>query len=744
MKHIISPKKGIWLTAIILISVGFLSACISKPGSEGEPTIENNWVKFSGEIVPAGETSEALVPEGSRITVQILDTSKADTSAIVLSEINWTATESFSLPTPYRMMVPQADLEKAVQASFAVRIEDGEGKLLYINDTIHLVSADQKSVDIAVIAVENNSDTSSLPPAFNGQVWQWIAFQDSADGEESNDISVDDPASYTLELLPDGTYALKADCNFVSGQYTLNNGSLSFDPGAMTLAECGPESFSNRFVALLGDVVTYVFNAEGNLVLNLKMDAGDMIFVRAQPNATPQPQPTATVGSSSILLNSSDSWRGVGRININSSCTAVLIDTGAGDAAPAFVLTNGHCVEWLANGAITNQQVQGEVLFNYFADTSETTIAIPLAEIAYSSMQGSDIAIIRLDTTLGELAKQKIIAFPIAKSALDSGSQVRVVGAPSSGLEQSEAYLREEICQIREQVDLLEFNWHFYDHYATDCQDIYGGSSGSPLFSAETNTIYGLVNTTVKGSSACYLGVPCEISSGQIVVNKDASYATPIHELGACFTDTGDFNLSADCPLPSPEQLSFTETVHSPSQPPLTWKTTLAGDLPYYRYKAGPAGVVDCRLEQGYSSIISLAKNPLIDDPIPDEEGFYLLCVQAGKSVSIDETWQNLAYPTVEIAQIDTTPPQLEPQLGIRETPDYFDVSLLFIPPELSDYLYKFGPPETTDCAIKDDYNRYRRISISLERGDGPIRLCVIGFDNADNATQPLDKVFDE
>ena len=54
-------------------------------------------------------------------------------------------------------------------------------------------------------------------PAFAGQVWRWLAFQDSASGEEGNDITVADPAKYTLELLADGTYTIQADCNSGSG-----------------------------------------------------------------------------------------------------------------------------------------------------------------------------------------------------------------------------------------------------------------------------------------------------------------------------------------------------------------------------------------------------------------------------------------------------------------------------------------------------------------------------------------------
>ncbi|MDM8529156.1 META domain-containing protein [Anaerolineales bacterium HSG24] len=106
------------------------------------------------------------------------------------------------------------------------------------------------------------------------QVWYWQGYQDAT---EINDFTVPNPAKYTLEFLPDGTYQVVADCNRGSGSYVEDGSSLTFGPGPMTLAECGPESLYDEFVTRLGDVVTYVFD-DGKLVLNLKMDAGNMVF----------------------------------------------------------------------------------------------------------------------------------------------------------------------------------------------------------------------------------------------------------------------------------------------------------------------------------------------------------------------------------------------------------------------------------------------------------------------------------
>jgi heat shock protein HslJ len=108
-----------------------------------------------------------------------------------------------------------------------------------------------------------------------GVTWLWAAFKDQA-GE--NDIDVPSPESYSLTLMPDGTASIQTDCNMVSWTYTLESSSLTFNTlGPSTLAFCGEESLDQQYLALLGNTATYVTD-EGNLVLNLMADAGNMIF----------------------------------------------------------------------------------------------------------------------------------------------------------------------------------------------------------------------------------------------------------------------------------------------------------------------------------------------------------------------------------------------------------------------------------------------------------------------------------
>ena len=88
----------------------------------------------------------------------------------------------------------------------------------------------------------------------------------------------------TLELLPEGRYALRADCNTGSGAYRLEGGRLELHPGPMTAAECGPESLSGRFLRLLGEVEGIARDGD-RVLLQLAGTAGAM-ELEARPEVT--------------------------------------------------------------------------------------------------------------------------------------------------------------------------------------------------------------------------------------------------------------------------------------------------------------------------------------------------------------------------------------------------------------------------------------------------------------------------
>jgi heat shock protein HslJ len=117
-----------------------------------------------------------------------------------------------------------------------------------------------------------------VEPEIVGITWLWERFDDTAG---VNNIVVENPGRYTLLLNPDGTYAVKADCNLANGSYTLGVSSITFEPGPATLAECEPGSLYDTYLTRLSEVATFVMH-EGQLFLNLWADGGNLVFSQAE------------------------------------------------------------------------------------------------------------------------------------------------------------------------------------------------------------------------------------------------------------------------------------------------------------------------------------------------------------------------------------------------------------------------------------------------------------------------------
>jgi len=369
-----------------------------------------------------------------------------------------------------------------------------------------------------------------------------------------------------------------------------------------------------------------------------------------------------------------------------------------------------------------------------------------VARVAYSTMKGRDVALLELDATAGELIERGIQPLRISDLPPQTPFELHVAGVPVTGVPPSAAYLREESCLAVDRADLREFIWHFNDAIANACQDVYGGGSGSPVFAGGERVIVALMNSTnIGGVTPCALGAPCEVRPDGMVMNADTSYATPVDGLGACFGADGRFDLTAaGCPLDDGRQLLLTGFPPQPIQTssispeglaiPAAWNTTVAGDLPYYRYKTGLAGATDCRAAEGYGPVVARAEADLIVDPLPPEEGVYVLCLQAGDTPAVDNAWQPLKWATQVWAEIDMTPPTLTPRLSIlRDVSGGLQFEPVFAPPELSHFEALYGPADGTDCADRDAFRPYLRIPFTIPAEQIPARICVVGFDVAGN-----------
>jgi hypothetical protein len=85
-----------------------------------------------------------------------------------------------------------------------------------------------QNADKAVPANTVTGSAEMLDADIIGFVWKWERFNDKTN---LHDIVVDDPEKYTLILLSNGTYQVKADCNRMQGQYTLEGKRIRIAPG---------------------------------------------------------------------------------------------------------------------------------------------------------------------------------------------------------------------------------------------------------------------------------------------------------------------------------------------------------------------------------------------------------------------------------------------------------------------------------------------------------------------------------
>jgi heat shock protein HslJ len=138
-----------------------------------------------------------------------------------------------------------------------------------------MVSADGTEAPAAGTTTE--APELALPPDVVGVVWQWVSFS-----TPKEQIDVDDPARYTIELAAGGGVALQVDCNRGTSQYTLDaDNRISFGPIGVTMMMCEDDQLGHRFTTELERVGSW-FQQDGDFFLELPLDSGTLRF-RQEP-----------------------------------------------------------------------------------------------------------------------------------------------------------------------------------------------------------------------------------------------------------------------------------------------------------------------------------------------------------------------------------------------------------------------------------------------------------------------------
>lgn len=123
------------------------------------------------------------------------------------------------------------------------------------------------------------------PAGLGGKVWKWRQYV----GYNETKITVPDPANYSLEFFANGTMVVNADCGRATTSFAASDAVLHIDGVSVSGFRCESPSLMSEFSRMLAYASGYKLEDQ-QLVINLAMDLGAMVFTSGDP--APQPAET--------------------------------------------------------------------------------------------------------------------------------------------------------------------------------------------------------------------------------------------------------------------------------------------------------------------------------------------------------------------------------------------------------------------------------------------------------------------
>jgi V8-like Glu-specific endopeptidase len=272
------------------------------------------------------------------------------------------------------------------------------------------------------------------------------------------------------------------------------------------------------------------------------------------------------------LLKSENSrtYNGIGLIKIRdfSSCTGFFIQPKPSQSAPAYVLTNGHCIDLLESLLSPSEIVVDRNLRSfgrspailsftpgYFAN-SRGRRTYPVKRVLYATMKNNDVALLELSISQKDLIAAGVNPLQLANKPAAVGTKVDIVGVPAEKIAFEYQYLHRVSCSMGATVRVREGGYDWKQSLRHRCS-LLGGMSGSPMIAATGNKVVGIVNTgggsSDRRSLLCTLDNPCEVTSDfKPKPTASFNYGQLLDRLPGCF-DQGVFNLNlSSCRLEKP------------------------------------------------------------------------------------------------------------------------------------------------------------------------------------------------
>jgi len=223
----------------------------------------------------------------------------------------------------------------------------------------------------------------------------------------------------------------------------------------------------------------------------------------------------------------------------------------------AMLLTNGHCVSTGMWGGFLQP---GEVYVNKPANYDVSLLdkngraieSLETSRILYATMTDTDVGLFELNDTYADIqSKTGTPALTLADQLPAMGLAIQI---PSGYWKRTYACQTEAIIP-----ELKEADWtfkHSIRFSQPGCETI-GGTSGSPLVSAQSGEVIGINNTGNEDGEHCTMNNPCEVDEqGQETVRQGRSYGQQTYLFYGCLAHSGPDRLDLNqpsCVLPKPQ-----------------------------------------------------------------------------------------------------------------------------------------------------------------------------------------------
>jgi heat shock protein HslJ len=152
------------------------------------------------------------------------------------------------------------------KANDAMTDEPSVGKSIWLK-------LDIKTMQFGEVVQDFEGEADPSVMKLDMKTWKWVKTT------YNNDTEVTPKAvdAFTLTFKNDGTFSATTDCNGVGGAYTVKDNQITFKDMISTLMFC-EGSQEQKFSAMLNEVQSFFFTSRGELVLELKMDSGSVVF----------------------------------------------------------------------------------------------------------------------------------------------------------------------------------------------------------------------------------------------------------------------------------------------------------------------------------------------------------------------------------------------------------------------------------------------------------------------------------